>query len=55
MACCPRTEGLGFSLTLPVILFLKLGKQIPLTDQLLQDALGEGQAGSGSQGAGCGE
>lgn len=34
----PKDWRLGFSLTLPVILFLELGKQIPLRDQLLQDA-----------------
>lgn len=34
----PKDCRLGFALTLPAILFLKLGKQIPLKDQLLQDA-----------------
>lgn len=37
----PKDSRLGFSLTLPVILFLKLGKQIPLRDQLLQDVATE--------------
>lgn len=38
MACRPRTEGFGFLLPSQVILFLKVGKQIPQKDQLLQHA-----------------
>lgn len=34
----PKDWRLGFSLTLPVILFSELGKQIPLKDRLLQEA-----------------
>lgn len=38
----PSDGRLGFSLTLPVILFSKLGKQIPPEDRLLQEAAGPG-------------
>lgn len=51
----PKDWRLGFSLTLPVILFLKLGKQIPLRDQLLQDAAWRRAGGQWKQGAGCRE